>query len=61
MLLPFLVPIAGPAAIYYGVKALEQMETIGRPDGRAAVHVASVLGGLEALGGLTLAAWLVVR
>ena len=61
LLLPFLAPIAGPAAVYYGVKALEQMETIGRPDGRSAVYVASVIGGLEAVGGLALAAWLVVR
>jgi hypothetical protein len=61
LLLPFLAPLAGPAAIHYGVKALAQRQDVNRPDGRSAIYVVCALGGLEAFAAVALALWWVLK
>jgi hypothetical protein len=58
LLLPFLAPIAGPAAIYYGVRTFDQSRAVGRPLRHASVYLTCTLGGLEAVSAIALAVWL---
>jgi hypothetical protein len=51
--------IAGPAAVYYGMKGLRQKREMGETDGRAGVWLAIVLGALEAVGWLVVVALMV--
>lgn len=48
LLLGFVGIVAGPAAVYYGIKGLRQKREMGETEGRAGVWAAIVLGGLEA-------------
>jgi hypothetical protein len=50
----FIGPVAGPAAILYGVKGLRQKREMGDTDGVVGVWVAMVLGGLAAVGWIVL-------
>jgi hypothetical protein len=51
--------LAGPAAVYYGMKSLRQKREMGETDGRAGVWLAIVLGALEAVGWLVVVALMV--
>ena len=52
LLVIFVGPVAGPASIYYGMKALAQKEAMGDPGGRVGTWVLFVLGAAAAVGGL---------
>ena len=47
ILIIFVGPIAGPAAIYYGRKRLAQLRAMKQEGGRAGVYAVFVLGALE--------------
>lgn len=42
--------VAGPAAVFYGIKGLRQKRERGEDEGRAGIWAAIVLGGVEAAG-----------
>jgi hypothetical protein len=52
LLVIFVGPVAGPGAIYYGVRALRQGEAMRSQESRAGIWAAMVLGGLVTLGGV---------
>ena len=58
LVIPFLGPVAGPASIYYGTKALEQRRHMGEEERRASVWALYALAGAEAVAGLALFAWI---
>jgi len=59
LLFIFIGPVAGPASIYFGVKALAQREALGNPGSRLGTWALFVLGALEAVGGVALIASMV--
>jgi len=54
----FLGPVTGPASVYYGTKALDQMRTSGEPGGRVRVWAFFLLGAVEAVGTVALFVWM---
>ena len=54
LLVIFVGPIAGPAAIYYGRKRLKQLTAMKQEGGRAGVYAVFVLGALETVLGIVL-------
>ncbi len=61
MVLAFAAIVAGPAAVYYGIKGLRQKREMGETEGRVGVWLAIVLGGLEGLVWMGVVALLVAR
>ena len=58
LVIPFFGPVAGPASMYYGTKALEQRRRMGEEERRASVWALYALAAAEAVGGLALFAWI---
>jgi hypothetical protein len=54
LLLIFVGPVAGPAAIYYGRKRLQQLTALKETGGRAGMVAVMILGALDAIGGVAL-------
>jgi hypothetical protein len=54
LLLAFAGIVAGPAAVYYGLKGLKQKRQMGESGGRFGIWLAMVLGALEGVGWLAL-------
>ena len=52
LLIIFVAPIAGPAAIYYGRKRLKQLSAMQQKGGRVGVYAVLVLGVLETVLGI---------
>jgi hypothetical protein len=50
LVLWFVGIVAGPAAVYYGIKGLRQKREMGEDEGRVGIWAAIVLGGLETAG-----------
>lgn len=58
LVVPFVGPVAGPASIYYGTKALAQRRAMGEEQRRASVWALCLLGAAEAVAGAALFAWI---
>ena len=59
IVLSFVAIVAGPAAVYYGIKGLRQKREMGETEGRVGVWLAIVLGALEGAGWLVIVALIV--
>jgi hypothetical protein len=54
LVITFVAIVAGPAAVYYGVKGLRQRREMGEGGAQVGIWAAIVLGGLETAGGALL-------